>query len=154
MTLFGITLEPHWWWLVLGLVLGIAEIVVPGVFLIWIGAAAIVTGLLALLLPLPVAAEFVIFAITAIGAVYVGRRYLKANPIESDDPLLNDRAARLIGKQVVVVEAISGGDGKVKVGDTIWLATGPDAQIGARVKIIGADGSRLKIEPVAEPDPV
>jgi membrane protein implicated in regulation of membrane protease activity len=46
MTLFGVTLEPHWWWLVLGLVLAIAEIIVPGVFLIWIGAAAIITGLL------------------------------------------------------------------------------------------------------------
>lgn len=146
MELFGFTLEQHWWWLVLALVLGIAEIVVPGVFLIWIGAAAAITGLLSLLLPLPVAAEFVIFAVAAIGAVYLGRRYLKDNPIQSADPLLNDRAARLIGKQVTVVEAISGGEGRVKVGDGVWLATGRDASVGTLVTITGADGARLKVD--------
>jgi inner membrane protein len=146
MTVFGITLEPHWWWLVLGLVLAIAEMVIPGVFLIWIGAAAIVTGLLSLLLPLPPAAQFVIFAITAIGAVYLGRRYLKDHPTESADPLLNDRGARLVGRQVTVVDAISGGEGKVKVGDSVWLASGPDADVGARVTVVGADGARLKVD--------
>lgn len=145
MNLFGIVLEPHWWWLILGLILGIAEILVPGVFLIWIGAAAVVTGVLALLLPLPVAAEFVIFAIAAIGSVWLGRRYLRDNPIQTTDPLLNDRAARLVGRQVTVVEPISGGEGKVKVGDSVWLATGPDAGIGDRVTITGAEGSRLKV---------
>lgn len=146
MNLFGIELEPHWWWLILALILGIAEILVPGVFLIWIGAAAFVTGVLALLLPLPAAAEFVIFAIAAIGSVWLGRRYFRNNPIETTDPLLNDRAARLIGRQVIVVEAIDGGEGKVKVGDTVWLATGPDTSVGERVTITGAEGSRLRVE--------
>lgn len=146
MTLLGMTLEPHWSWMILALILGIAEIIVPGVFLIWIGTAALVTGLLTWLLPLPVAAQFVIFAVGAVGAVYMGRRYLKENPIESSDPLLNDRIARLIGRQVTVVEPITGGEGKVKVGDTVWLAAGPDAPTGARMRIIGADGARLKVE--------
>lgn len=146
MTLFGIELEPHWWWMILALVLGIAEIIVPGVFLIWIGAAAAVTGILALLLPLPPAAEFVIFAVAAIGSVYLGRRYLIKHPIHSDDPLLNDRTARLVGRQVTVMEAIHGGEGKVKVGDSMWLATGPDAPVGARVTITGAEGARLIVE--------
>lgn len=146
MTLLGYTLEPHWWWLVLALVLAIAEIIVPGVFLIWIGGAALVTGLLSLLLPLPATAEFVIFAVAAVAAVYVGRRYLNDHPVESTDPLLNDRVARLIGRQVTVAEAISGGEGKVKVGDTVWLATGPDAAVGARMRVVGADGGRLKVD--------
>lgn len=146
MTLLGMTLEPHWSWMILALILGIAEIVVPGVFLIWIGAAALVTGLLTWLLPLPVAAQFVIFAVAAVGAVYVGRRYLKEHPVESSDPLLNDRIARLVGRQVIVIETISGGEGKVKVGDTVWLASGPDADVGARMRVVGADGARLKVE--------
>lgn len=146
MTMFGMALEPHWSWMVLALILGIAEIIVPGVFLIWIGAAALVTGLLTLLLPLPVAAQFVIFAVAAVGAVYVGRRYLKDHPVESSDPLLNDRIARLVGRQVTVIEAISGGEGKVKVGDTVWLAAGPDADVGARMRVVGADGARLKVD--------
>jgi membrane protein implicated in regulation of membrane protease activity len=146
MTVFGIVLEQHWWWLILALILAIAEILIPGVFLIWIGAAAFVTGVLTLLLPLPMAAEFVIFAVTAIGAVYMGRRYLKDHPIESSDPMLNDRMARLVGRQVTVVEEIIGGEGRVKVGDSVWLASGPDAAIGARMTVVGADGARLKVD--------
>jgi len=145
MALFGMVLEPHWWWMALALILGIAEIIAPGVFLIWIGAAALITGLLAWLLPLPIPAQFVVFAAGAVGAVYVGRRYLHQHPTESADPLLNDRTSRLIGRQVTVVEAIAGGEGKVKVGDSVWLAMGPDAPVGQRVTIIGADGNRLRV---------
>ncbi len=146
MTLFGIALEPHWWWLILALLLAIAEILVPGVFLIWIGGAALVTGILSLLFGLPAPAEFVVFAVGAIGAVWIGRRWLVAHPIESDDPKLNDRGARLLGKQVVVTHAIVGGEGKVRVGDSDWLASGPDAPVGARVTVVGAQGSRLKVD--------
>ena len=35
-------LEPHWAWLSLGVLLAAAEIVAPGFFLIWIGAAVFV----------------------------------------------------------------------------------------------------------------
>ena len=104
-----------------------------------------ITWLLALLLPLPIPAQFVVFAAGAVGAVYVGRRYLHQHPTESADPLLNDRTSRLIGRQVTVVEAIAGGEGKVKVGDSVWLAMGPDAPVGQRVTIIGADGNRLRV---------
>jgi len=147
MMIFGVMLEPHWWWLILGLALAIAEIVVPGVFLIWIGAAAALTGLVALLLPIPVAADFVFFAVAAIAMIYAGRRWLAAHPIETSDPLLNNRAGRLIGRNVVVVEEISGGEGRVKVDDGVWNASGPDAAAGTRVRIVGVEGERLKVEP-------
>jgi len=150
MTLFGLALETYWWWLILALVLAIAEIMVPGVFLIWIGGAALITGLLSLLFALPTSAEFVVFAIAAVGAVYAGRRWLAENPIVSDDPMLNDRGARLIGRNVVVVQPLIGGEGRVKVGDSVWNATGPDAPEGARVTIVGVEGSRLKVEPAED----
>ena len=47
---------------------------------------------------------------------------------------------------MTVAEAIHGGEGKVKVGDSMWLATGPDAPVGARVTITGAEGARLRVE--------
>ena len=40
-------LEPGWWWAIGGLLLLIAEVVAPGFFLVFIGAAAIATGLAA-----------------------------------------------------------------------------------------------------------
>jgi len=140
-------MEGHWWWLTAAIVLAIAELVVPGAFLIWIAAAAALTGVAALLLGIPLAVQFVLFGLFSVASVYFGRR-LYGNAVESSDPLLNDRAARLVGETVVVVEAIEHGRGRVKVGDGVWPARGPDAEAGARVKVTGADGTCLRVEPV------
>ena len=141
-------LEPHWMWLIAAAILGIAELLLPGVFLIWLAAAAAVTGLAALLLGIPLAFQFGLFALLAIAATYAGRRWYTNNPVESSDPLLNDRAARLVGETVVVVGAIENGVGRVRVGDSVWNARGPDAEPGARVRITGAEGTCLQVEPV------
>lgn len=145
-------MDSAWIWLIAGVGLAIAELVVPGVFLIWLGIAALVTGLVALVMHPALPAEFALFAIAAAVAVIVGRTVMARMPILSDDPLLNERTARLIGRKVVVTEAIVGGEGRVRVGDGIWPATGPDAAAGTMVEVIGADGARLRVEP-AEPAP-
>lgn len=140
------TLASHWAWLALGLVLAVAEMVIPGVFLIWLAAAAIVTGLLAWALPLSLALQIVIFAALAVIAVFSGRRYLRANPVEGVDPLMNDRGGRLVGEVVTVASAIEGGSGRVKHGDSEWLAKGPDAEPGTRMRVSGHDGTVLLVE--------
>jgi membrane protein implicated in regulation of membrane protease activity len=146
--MFGVELAAHWWWLILALVLGIAEMIIPGVFLIWLGAAALLTGVGTLAFGLPDTVQFAVFAAAAIVAVYVGRRWFRANPIESSDPLLNDRAARLVGETVLVVEPIMAGQGRVKVRDGVWNARGPDLPSGAHVRVVRVEGSFLVVEPV------
>lgn len=141
-----LSLDPNWFWLTLGVVLAAAEMLAPGFFLIWLAAAAIATGLLTSILPIGTAAQLGLFAVLSISLVYVGRRWFRTNPIESDDPLLNNRGGRMIGEVVTVVEAIDGGSGRVKVGDSVWTANGPDAPVGARVRIIGVSGTSLKVE--------
>jgi membrane protein implicated in regulation of membrane protease activity len=142
-------IESHWAWLIAAAVLGIAELIMPGVFLIWLASAAVLTGLATLLFGLPPAFEFALFGLLSLASVYFGRRWYNANPVESSDPLLNDRAARLIGETVVVVGAIENGRGRVAVGDTVWPARGADAEVGAKVRVIGSDGTSLKVEPAA-----
>lgn len=142
------SLEPHWFWLSIGVALGVIEMLAPGFFLMWLGMAAIIVGLIAWLLPISLAYQVGLFAILSILTVYAGKRFIKDNPIVSDDPLLNDRGARLTGEIVMVVEAIADGRGRVKVGDGVWNARGPDAPTGARVRVIGAEGAVLKVEPV------
>jgi len=137
-----------WAWLIAGAVLAIAEMAIPGVFLIWIGAAALLTGLVALLLPLSLEAELGLFAVAAVLLVFASVRFARKTPILSDDPLLNERTARLIGKTVIVVEPIANGEGRVRVGDSVWNAIGMDAQAGDSVRIIGARGSQLEVEKV------
>ena len=142
-------LDPHWAWLAIGLVLGAAEMAVPGVFLIWLAGAAIITGLLTWVLPIGLPVQIVIFAVLAIVAVFAGRNYLRRNPVAGADPNMNRRGARLVGETVVVTQAIEGGTGRVHHGDSEWLARGPDAVPGTRMRIAGSDGAVLIVEPVA-----
>lgn len=143
------SLDPHWVWLAIGLILAAAEMAVPGVFLIWLSGAALITGLLAWVLPIGLPVQIVVFAVLAIIAVFGGRRYLRANPIVGADPMMNRRGERLVGEIATVTQAIDGGMGRVHLGDTEWLVRGPDAPSGARVKVTGSDGAVLLVEPIA-----
>jgi inner membrane protein len=140
------TISTHWFWLSLGLVLGIAEMLAPGFFLIWLGLAALIVGLLDWALPISVPFQVALFAILSVLTVFAGKKFLKDNPIETADPKLNDRGARMTGEIVTVVEAIADGQGRVKVGDGVWTARGADAAVGARVRVTGADGAVLLVE--------
>lgn len=143
-TLAGI--EPHWFWLALGLVLAIGEMTIPGVFLIWMAAAALVTGFTAWLVPLEVAWQVLLFALLSMVFVFAGRRWLKQHPVEAADPKMNDRGARSVGETVVVSQVIQDGQGRVRMGDSEWLAKGPDAEPGTRMKVTGSDGAILLVE--------
>jgi membrane protein implicated in regulation of membrane protease activity len=144
----GLPLEPAWLWLIGGVVLLIAEVIAPGFFLIFIGAAAIATGLLTLVTGLAVALQLAVFAVLAFLSVrIVGRRFYASRYDYTADPLLNDRAARLLGKVVVVVQPIDSNGGRVRVGDSEWSARGGPAAAGDRVRIVDIEGNCLKVEP-------
>ena len=139
-------IDPGWMWLIGGVLLLIAEVIAPGFFLIFIGAAAIITGLFTVLFDLGTAPQLALFALYAIIAVFIGRRFYANRTSDSTDPLLNDRAARLVGKVVTVVEAVDEHNGRVRVGDSEWSARGGPAAAGERVRITGIDGNCLKVE--------
>lgn len=140
------TLDPHWAWFALGLLLAVAEMVVPGVFLIWLAGAAILTGLLSWIAPIGIEWQIVIFCALAMIAVYAGRRYLRDNPIVPVDAKMNDRGAQAVGETVTVTHAIDGGSGRVKLGDSEWIAKGPDAAPGTRMRVSAHQGAVLVVE--------
>jgi membrane protein implicated in regulation of membrane protease activity len=143
----GIHLDPAWLWLIGGVVLLIAEVIAPGFFLMFVGAAAIATGLMSLLLPIGVAIQLALFAILALVVVRVGGRRAYASRYDhSSDPFLNDRIGRLLGRVVVVVQPVDSNGGRVRVGDSEWSARGGPAAIGDRVRIVDIDGNCLKVE--------
>ena len=139
-------IDPGWLWLIGGVLLLIAEVIAPGFFLVFIGAAAILTGLFAVLFGFGLAPQLALFALYAVIAVLIGRRFYANQSSDSADPLLNDRAARLVGKVVTVVEAVDEHGGRVRVGDSEWSARGGPAAPGERVRITGIDGNCLKVE--------
>lgn len=144
----GMPLEPGWLWLIGGVLLLIAELIAPGYFLMFIGAAAVATGVLTLALPLAVAVQLGIFAVLAILIARVGGKRAYASRYDhTSHPMLNDPTARLLGRVVVVTEAVDRNGGRVRVGDGEWSARGGPAAIGDRVRVVDVDGNCLKVEP-------
>jgi membrane protein implicated in regulation of membrane protease activity len=130
-----------------GVLLLIAEIIAPGFFLLFIGAAAIAAGLFTLLFDLGVAGQMSLFAIYAIVAVMIGRKVYANAAVDAGDPLLNDRAARLVGRSVIVIEDVDEHSGRVRLGDSEWSARGGPGSAGERVRITGVEGNCLLVEP-------
>ena len=135
----------HWW--IIGVVLVIVELITPGFFLLWIGIAAGVTGLVVFLMPdLSWEVQILIFAPLAVVAVVAARYYLLRNPIETADATLNRRGSQYVGRVFDLQDPIVNGIGKVKVADGVWRAEGPDLPAGAKVKVTGVAGTVLKVE--------
>jgi membrane protein implicated in regulation of membrane protease activity len=148
MTLFGIDFSLGALWLVGALALAIAELIAPGFFMIFVAVGAAVTGFVVLAMPdLGWIVQALLFGAFSAAAIAIGRRWYHRSRIDSTSPDLNNRTALLIGKTVEVSEPIVAGEGRVIVGDGAWTAKGPDTPVGARVKITGATGSVLLVEP-------
>jgi inner membrane protein len=141
-------LDAHWVWLTLGVVLAGLEMLLPGVYLIWLAAAAIITGMLTLALDLSLPAQVIDFVALSLIIAFSAKRFLGERPIESSDPLMNRRGARLVGETALVVQAIEHGSGRVKLGDSEWIARGPSVAAGERVRIRGSEGAILLVEPL------
>lgn len=141
-------------WLILAALLGLAELLVPGAFLVFLAAGAALTGVMALIFPdLGIIGQMIGLAGWTTAAVLIGKRWYGDWPVASADPLLNDRAARMVGQMVTVVEPLSEGSGRVRVGDGEWPATGPDMPAGSRGRIERVDGGLLVIAPLATLSP-
>jgi membrane protein implicated in regulation of membrane protease activity len=134
-----------WTWFIAGIVLLGLELLAPGTFFLWFGVAAIITGVLALFTDLTWQTETIVFVVLAVVLVLVGRRYFARDASRSEQPLLNERAARLIGRDYVLAEPIVDGQGKLRIDDTNWRVTGPDLPSGTKVRVTGHDGGLLSV---------
>ncbi|XHE15551.1 NfeD family protein [Agrobacterium deltaense] len=141
-----------WSWWIVGFILLAAELVAPGVFLIWIGLAALVIGALSLFFWETAfwawQLQFVLFAALSIIFALLGRRYFGRNRDTSDEPFLNQREASLVGRTATLQEPIVEGRGRIRLDDTWWSVNGEDMPAGTRVRIAAARGRTLTIEPL------
>ena len=139
-------LDPGWLWLIGGVLLLIAEVIAPGFFLVFVGAAAIAAGVFTVLFGLGLVAQLALFAVYAVLAVLIGRRFYANRVAASSAGHLTDPARRLVGKVVTVVSPVDDHAGRVRLGDSEWSARGGPAGVGERVRITGVDGNCLKVE--------
>ena len=137
----------HWW--SLGAILLIVELLVPGMFFIWMGESAFVVGAVLWLLPgVDFEHQVILFSVLSVLSVAVFRRYLQRRPIESDRPLLNQRTAQYVGRVFYLQEPIVNRRGKIHVDDSTWRVEGDDCPAGARVRVTDAEGVVLRVVPV------
>jgi len=137
-----------WNWLILSVVLFVFETIVPGVYFVWFGMAATIVGILALSVDIAWQWQLVLFGLIAMTTVLFFRRYAAPASSPSDQPGLNERGKSYIGRIVTVERAIVNGRGRVRVGDSVWGAAGPDMDAGRQAKVVGVDGTVLVIEPL------
>lgn len=147
-------IEPYWIWAAIGLLLAAAEILVPGVYLVWLAVAALLTAVMTFVLDPGVPLQIVNFVFLSLIIAFSARRILRDTPIFSADPLMNKRGARLVGETALVVQDFAGGSGRVKLGDSEWLARGVDMKTGERVRVTGSEGSILLVAPADAIEPV
>jgi membrane protein implicated in regulation of membrane protease activity len=135
-----------YWWAAALLLLGM-EILVPGTYFLWMAVAAVIIGNLMLAFPeTGIAAQIAIFAILSMIAILIGRKYFRNTHYQSEQPLLNQRAVQHLGQTAILVQPLSNGEGRIKIGGTFWRVRGPDAAQGSIVKIIDTDGMTLFVE--------
>ena len=139
-----LTLGP-WGWIIGGMLLMGLELLAPGAFMLWLGLAALVTGLLLFAIPIPWEPTLLVFAGLAVLSVLIGRR-LSTRTKKTGEVALNDRAARIVGRTFVLETPIEEGRGRIRVDDTIWRVEGPDLPAGAQVEVVGTQGTLLKIK--------
>lgn len=140
------------YWLILGLALMVFELFNPGAYMLWLGLGALLTALVVLVVPtLATVWQIVVFGLLSLAVILGYREWRRRNPEgeASDQPLLNKRAAQLVGQVHVLVEPVVDGRGRMKIGDAFWTIFGPDMAVGQRVRIVATDGVSLNVEPTA-----
>lgn len=141
------TMQAYWLWLILAAVLAIAEVAIaPGIFLIFVAMAAAATGLITAATDVDSVGQLALFAILSLVAVYGGRYWYAQQDLKTSDPLLNDRAARMVGMVVTVTQPISNAGGRVRVGDGEWPARGAAQDVGAKVVITKVENGIVHIQ--------
>jgi inner membrane protein len=140
-------ISAHWLWLAGGILLLAAETMAPGIFLFWIGLAALGAGLILWVIPSSLTLQLVLFAILGLASILLGRVVQNRQKGDAADaPFLNERGKGMIGKVYALETAIVNGAGSVRIGDSVWRVTGTDREAGASVKITGVDGGTLLVE--------
>ncbi|MCP4412308.1 MAG: NfeD family protein [Gammaproteobacteria bacterium] len=138
----------YWHWIVLGLLLVILEMLLPGFVLIWFGVGALLVGSLLYVIPeMSWQWQLLVFSIFSLTSVFAWRIWSKNNL--TDDPesdILNQRGRALIGRETLLIEPIVNGVGRIQVDDTFWRVNGKDLEKGKLIRVIDVEGATLKVE--------
>ena len=137
-----------WDWFIAGGLLLVLEVLAPGVFMLWLGLAAMLVGAISIFVDWSWQAQFIAFAVFSVAAIPLWLRLSRQVGPATDQPFLNRRAEALVGRILTLEKPIVDGSGTIPIGDTVWRITGADIPAGSRVKVIGVAGTALQVEEI------
>jgi membrane protein implicated in regulation of membrane protease activity len=144
-----LTTMPFWYWWVFAAILLVIELSTGSTYFLWPAIAAVVVGLFSLS---PVGAfwqmQLLLFAAVTVGLSFFAPPYVKPwlHRTQADHLTLNERGAQKVGKRATVDQAFADGAGKVRLGDTLWLAEaegGENFEAGASVIVVRVEGVKI-----------
>lgn len=142
-------LASKWFWWALAFALFAVEAVLPGVYMLWLGLAALATAVVVLVGPgMSVPAQWILFSALSVVAVAAAWRFRGSRALKATDhPTLNRRGEQLLDRVFPLETGIVNGRGRLKIGDAFWVVEGPDLPVGTRVRIRAVEGTLLRVDP-------
>jgi len=143
-------MNPEWWhWIVGGIVLVLAELVIPSFFIVWFGLGALLVGLLALAFDLSLTAQLATWTLASLAMVGLWFRVFKQSFVKTRAGTAD---GEVIGEIGLLVSAVAPFErGKVRfqrpvLGSDEWVCLADTAIApGERVKVVAVEGSFLKV---------
>ena len=139
---------PLWsWWLILGILLVIFDIFISSLILIWFAFGALCAMIFALIPNVTFPFQLTCFGIASLVGLFLLRPYIKAsNDVTQDKRELNNFKVNLVGSSGILTEAIEGGRGRARIGDSTWTVTGPELPAKTRIRVTSVDGIKLGVK--------
>lgn len=137
--------HPAAWWAIAGGVLLCLELLIPGIFLMWIGLAACAVAIVVLVLALSLEGQLLLFSVLSLVSGVFGWRWYRRVAAHDHGPVMEPGSV-YVGQIATVVEPLRHGRGKVRLHDSLWIAEGTDAEIGTAVRVTGQHGSVLRVK--------
>lgn len=140
-------LDPMMTWLIIGAVLMLLELILPGVYLFWLGVAALAVGALLSIISLGLTMQILLFAIFSIVSLIIGVKIYKGRNKDIKTPDLNQaRGAEYIGHIYTLTTAVTDNNGRLPLGDSVWSIYGENLPAGTKIKITKLVGNTLHYE--------
>ena len=144
-------------WIILGILLIIAEIFTLGFVIFWFGIGALVAALAAYL-GVGLVGQFFIFALVSAALTLMSRTIFSKYLGHSEQESLKSGIEALPGKVGTVVDASRGAlqEGSVKVFGSTWTAfpaQGERALVeGEKVEVVSVEGSSIYVKKLVHPE--
>ena len=142
-------MEIAWWhWIAGGMLLILMELAIPSFFIIWFGLSALLIGVIMLLAPISLAAQFTLWGVTSGAMVYFWFRYFK-NPDRTKAGMSQDA---FLGETGLIVKEVSElAKGQIRfqkpiLGSETWPVIADETiPAGERARIVAVMGQTLKV---------